>query len=533
MTERVTMTKVEESSRQETGRHRSHQMIAFLSALVFYIVWTVGVATGWTEDVIDPWFGTAPPMTPRSIPGQAAEAFALITHPLVILVVTVGLAWRSLQQRQRRLALALAIAALGFPLWELQRQLVQRPRPETEFVDSVSAGGFGYPSGHMMGATILVWVFVVLSNAERKSARSQWNRRILGFFLIGCAGADQWAMGTQYGSDLIGGLLLGITVASGALWISGVDSITRAWALRALPPELGRRAAVIYNPTKVIDLDLFRRRVAYAMARAGWEPPIWIETQREDSGRSMAHDALAKSVDLVLVAGGDGTVRTVSAELAGSGVPMAIIPAGTGNLLGRNLRIPLDEDEALNIALHGEATAIDIVRWTIDGTATPFVVMAGVGIDAQIMRHTSPTLKRLVKGGAYVFAGILQAKMATFNANVVLDGKLVHNGDAVLTLIGNVGRLQGGIALIPSAKAGDGLLHLLVASRGGIRGLTRMLVSLIHESPESPLKRMSGRRIEVTLDRPVAYQLDGDNQGETISFSAEIEASALQVMAPR
>ncbi|PVU84375.1 hypothetical protein DDP54_00555 (plasmid) [Cellulomonas sp. WB94] len=302
-------------------------------------------------------------MTPRSIPGQAAEAFALVSHPYAVLAVTLALALRSWKQRQRRLTLALVVAALGVPLWELQRALVGRPRPASVFADSVSATGSAFPAGHMVATTILTWVVVTLANVQRTSSRSQWKRRVLGTFLVGCVGTDQWAMGAQHGTDLIGGVLLGVTVASGALWASGVEATTRAWRLHELPPEAAGRAAVIYNPTKILDLDLFRRRVAFAMARSGWDSPLWLETHRDDPGREMTRYALAQGVDRVLVAGGDGTARTVCAELSGSGVPVALIPAGTGNLLGRNLGIPLDEDAALRrgrtgrTARHGAAVS--------------------------------------------------------------------------------------------------------------------------------------------------------------------------------
>jgi diacylglycerol kinase family enzyme len=524
---------VTSTSSGPTGRtRRPRELVGFVLAAALYAAWTAWVVTGGADRVIGPSF-MAPAMSPRSAQGQAAEAFALVTHPYVVLVVTAVLAVRSLQQRQRRLALALGVAAMGIPLWDVQRLMVQRARPESLFSDSVSAAGYGYPAGHMAAATILTWVVVTLANAQRKSPRSQWKRRVLGAFLVGCVGVDQWAMGVHRGPDLVGGVLLGVTVATAALWVSGVEAITRAWRLKELPQRSGRRAAVIYNPTKVLDLDLFHRRVAFAMARSGWDPPVWLETERDDPGRQMARDALAKGVDRVLVAGGDGTARTVCAELAGSRLPIAIIPAGTGNLLGRNLGVPFDEDAALDVALHGEVRAIDLVHWTVDGMETPFMVMAGVGLDAQIMRDTNPALKKVAKAGAYVLAGVQQVRMPPFRATVTVDGQMVHDGDAVMTLVGNVGRLQGGVALIPAAEAGDGFLHVLVAAGGGLRGLVRLLAGIRRDGPSAPLRRVRGTRVEVTLDRPVAYQLDGDTAGEATCFSAEVAPGALLVLVPR
>lgn len=512
-------------------RRRSVERTSFVVALALFSAWTLAVVGG-IGDVVDPWFA-ADHLSPRSVPGQAAEAFALVTHPAVVLVVIVTLAVRSLQQRQRRLALGLAVAASGIPLWAVLSAVYTLDRPTSQLSDSVSAWGHSYPAGHVAAATILTWVTVTLANAQRKSPRSRWKRRVLGGALVALVGVDQWAMGIQRFSDLVGGVLLGVAVAAAALWLSDVEAITRSWQLRELPEAAGRRAAVIYNPTKVLDLDLFRRRVGFAMARAGWEPPLWIETLRDDPGHEMALEALGKGVDRVLVAGGDGTARTVCAALAGSGLPVALVPAGTGNLLGRNLGISLDEDEALDVALGGTVTAVDMVRWTVEETVVPFVVMAGVGLDAQIMRDTNPYLKKVARAGAYVVAGAQQLRMQPFRATVTVDGVVVHDGDAVMALVGNVGRIQGGVALMPAADPTDGVLDVLVASGGGLRGLVRMATRMSRDDDDAPMRRFRGRRVDVVLDRPVAYQLDGDTEGEALAFTAEVVPGALLVMTPR
>ncbi len=502
----------------------------FLGALALYGGWTAAVAAGLT-DTIDRFFGS-PQLQPRSIPGQLAEAFAALTHPVLILLAMLAAAARSYQQRQRRLALALLVAALGIPAWELQRLLLPRARPASLFADSLSAAGSAYPSGHVVAATLLVWVSVTLANAQRKSRRSQWKRRLIGILLLSFAAVDQWAMRTQWSSDLIGGALLGVTAASAALWISGVNLITRARRLRRLTPDLGTRAAVIYNPTKILDLDLFHRRVHFALVRGGWRPPIWMETTSDDAGPGMAQDALQKGVDLVLVAGGDGTVRAVCAELAGTGVPVGLIPAGTGNLLCRNLDIPFDEDQALGVVLRGVPTAIDMIRWSVDGHQQLFTVMAGVGIDAEIMRTTNADLKKIIKAGAYVVAAVQQLAMAPFHARVVIDGELRHDGETVMTLVGNVGRIQGGIDLLPTASPTDGMLDVLIASGHGIRDMARLASGLRRGVDTPTLSHLRGQRVEVVLDRPLAYQLDGDIAGTATSFVAEVLPGALIVMTP-
>ena len=100
----------------------------------------------------------------------------------------------------------------------------------------------------------------------------------------------------------------------------------------------------------------------------------------------MARQAVAEKVDLVIGAGGDGTIRIVADGLAGTGIVMGLVSAGTGNLLARNLDLPLDEAAALEVAFTGHTRSIDLVQVTVDdGEPEHFAVMAGIGVDAVIM----------------------------------------------------------------------------------------------------------------------------------------------------
>lgn len=521
-----------ESTEAGMPLRRRFEPVAFGLALGAFVLWTVGVTSGWADRTVDTWLPTAD-LDPRSYVAQVVEAFALLTNPFFVMVVAAGLSWQAYRRRHRHLAGALAIGAAGIPVWVLVWRLVDRPRPETAFSDSIAAVGPSYPSGQIVSVTILVWVAVTVANAQRRTLSERLTRRLLGALLLILAALAQFLMSTSRLSDVIGGWLFGVMVGAAALWISGVDSISRAWAARASKGVPTRRAAVIYNPTKIDDLETFRRRVAFTMASTGWASPFWLETREDDPGFEMARDAQARDVDRVLVAGGDGTVRAVCAEMAGSEIPVAIIPAGTGNLLGRNLGIPLDEDEALELALVGTPRSVDVVHWTTDAGKDSFVVMAGVGLDAQIMRDTNATLKKVVKGGAYVLAGLQQLGSEQFHAKVTVDGHLVHDGDALMTLVGNVGKLQGGIALLPSASAADGRLHVLVATNEGVSGLKRLGNALRRGGPMPFVRRARGKKVTVEIDREVPYQLDGDTEGTTTSFTAEVEAGALRVVAPR
>src|ERR1700744_3530023 len=155
------------------------------------------------------------------------------------------------------------------------------------------------------------------------------------------------------------------------------------------------RAAGVVNPTKLDDDEAFRKSVRQAMddhgsAERGGGEPLWLETTREDPGRGQAESAVSAGVDLVLACGGDGTVTACAEGVTGTGVPLAIVPMGTGNLLARNMGLPMGMDEALAVALGGVQQPIDAGR--VNGTL--FVVMAGLGLDAQMLSDTSDSLKK-------------------------------------------------------------------------------------------------------------------------------------------
>jgi diacylglycerol kinase (ATP) len=168
------------------------------------------------------------------------------------------------------------------------------------------------------------------------------------------------------------------------------------------PVSQSRRCAVIYNPTKVS--DKFHAPVEEGLQRNGWSNTLWLETAAEDPGRAMTQQAVAEDVDLVIGAGEDGTVR-LSPTGCHTGIPMGLVPAGTGNLLARNLDLPLEEVEAIEVGLSGQVRLIDLVRIAVDDRAPEhFAVMAGIGIDAMIMDETNEDLKDKVGSAAYFVA---------------------------------------------------------------------------------------------------------------------------------
>ena len=166
-------------------------------------------------------------------------------------------------------------------------------------------------------------------------------------------------------------------------------------------------AALVVNPVKA-DAPRLVALLRTLSAEAGWEPPHIIETSVEDPGQEATRTALAQGATAVLVAGGDGTVRAVSETMAGSGVPLSIVPSGTGNLLARNLGLALDSPAtAIDAVFHGDRHPVDIgwaelTRADGDQHEHGFVVLAGIGLDAHMIANTRPGLKKSVGWVAYV-----------------------------------------------------------------------------------------------------------------------------------
>jgi len=297
------------------------------------------------------------------------------------------------------------------------------------------------------------------------------------------------------------------------------------------PTQPIRRCAVIYNPIKVS--GHFRTRVEEALPRYGYDSPLWLETSEDDPGRGMVKQAVEEKVDLVIGAGGDGTIRLVADGLADSDIPLGIIPAGTGNLLARNLDLSLDEATAIEIALGEASRRIDLIKITVDDQQPEhFAVIAGIGVDAMIMNETDPDLKSKIGVGAYVVAAGKAVKRLPMHITVTVDGRRpMRRRHAMVCLVGNVGMLQGGVKLMADAEPDDGLLDLYIASPQRITHWLKVLVRMITRRPQKDdqVDQARGRSITVRIDGTEDYQLDGDAMGECRTFRTEIRPGALVV----
>jgi YegS/Rv2252/BmrU family lipid kinase len=290
------------------------------------------------------------------------------------------------------------------------------------------------------------------------------------------------------------------------------------------------RAAVIINPAKFADVARFRAQVRAAMAERGWDEPVWLATTAADPGEGQARTAVAGGADLVLACGGDGTVTACAAGLAGSGTPLAVIPVGTGNLLARNLGLPLDVRGALGVALAGVSRELDVG----DANGRPFLVMAGLGLDARMLGSTSEPLKKRLGWVAYAVGGLRHLRDRPMRVTLRADGGPPQRRRASAVIAGNVGRLQGGVTLLPGAAPDDGLLDVVMLTATGWAGWLDVAARVLLRRPAGgPVTRGAFRELHIDADRAYPWELDGELMGSTRQLAIAIRPEKLVVRVPK
>ena len=301
--------------------------------------------------------------------------------------------------------------------------------------------------------------------------------------------------------------------------------------------------AIVVNPTKFDDLDEVKRNAAAVAAEAGWAEPRWYETTEEDPGYGQAKEAVRDGATVVCSLGGDGTVRSVVKGLLEerppddvAEVPLGLLPGGTGNLLARNLGLPIDDlAEAFRIALTGTTRRIDVGRASFDdGDVEVFLVAAGVGLDAETMANVDEDVKKKVGWVAYVLAAGKSLVRRGFRVSVTADGHRARSQHAKTVMVGNCGERTAGAQLMPDAEVDDGLLDALVISPRGALGWGAVLLDMAtrHRLGHPSVKRVQAKKVEVLLGHPVEGELDGDAVGQVRAMLCEVHEDALPVRVP-
>jgi diacylglycerol kinase (ATP) len=314
-----------------------------------------------------------------------------------------------------------------------------------------------------------------------------------------------------------------------------------------------KRAAVIYNPIKV-DLAALGALIEAEERTNGWDETLWLETSEDDPGMGPGAEAVEAGVAVIIAAGGDGTVRAVAEGMAGSSVPLALLPSGTGNLLARNLNLTLDDAEhSIHTAFTGDDRAIDLGRIKIrrDDNSVEnhvFLVMAGLGLDAKMLANTDDDLKKKAGWLAYV-----QALGKTFRDKNELRFAYSLNANPARTIrahtiiIANCGSLPANILLLPDAAVDDGEFDVLLLRPEGFIGWVQIFGKVLWENgvlrrtragrammtnEVSALRYVRAKSLSVSLQRAEEIELDGDGFGTARGFDSSVDVGGITVKVP-
>ncbi|MFT4189684.1 MAG: diacylglycerol kinase family protein [Aeromicrobium sp.] len=449
----------------------------------------------------------------------------------LLVVVVAWAAWR----REWRIALWLAASGVIVLIGnQVFKEIVMRERPDQEG-DLHSIGGWSFPSGHSAGAGLLLVVAVMLTIVT--TGRGPKRRALLTLWSVIAAAVavSRVLLGVHYPSDIVAGLAFGSLIALGLWLLVATDANRQPSQLATHTGSGAKRAAVVLNPVKVGDLEDFKDRVRFVASAHGWDEPLWFETTVEDPGYGQSQEALLAGADLIVAAGGDGTVRAVCEEVARTGVAVGVIPHGTGNLLARNLGIPLNARDALDVAFGGQDKAIDLARFKNDaGVETSFLVMAGLGMDAMIMTGVDDDLKKRVGYLAYFVSGLKALRFPGMKVTITVDDGEPTTMRARTVVIGNVGFLQGGLPLLPEALIDDGQLDVVVLGPRRFLGWLGIVWKILTRRKRNTEKfaRFTGRRVRITATSTTPMQLDGDPVESGTEITAEVRPGVVLVRVP-
>lgn len=456
----------------------------------------------------------APGIDPDSTLGWVLRVIAVLTTPIIVyacwVLVAIFLWRRGLRVIATTILVATAAGALGHLII---RAVVSRQRPPSLFEDTLTYENYAFPSGHMTAIALTGALVVFL--VRYLGLRRRWAALAGTAVLI--VALDRWAINAHWMSDLLGGILLGVTATVTAV------ALIRPTRLGATPCGFSldnRRVALVYHP-KRLQRWIAERLVPGAMV---------LPTRADATGDAQARAAVEAGADLILVAGGDGTLRQVASVLVGTSIQVGVLPAGTGNVLAFNLKIPRDIVAATQVALGESTREIDVLTVTFDSRSEICLVMSGAGVDAMALSDSPDALKRVLGTGAYAVGGLRQLGCQPFALGDNQPYE-VNDNQAFMILIGNVSSLGPGLQIFPDGRPDDRQLDVLVASPRDPGEVVGSVLRVLTNKPHHHSIAIGQTDFyEVRFDRPVPCEVDGDVVGEASVMTAR-PGGTLLVMA--
>jgi YegS/Rv2252/BmrU family lipid kinase len=288
------------------------------------------------------------------------------------------------------------------------------------------------------------------------------------------------------------------------------------------------RVAVVAHTDKSFGGGLEELRSV--LTEEGYPDPLWYEVSKSRKAPKRIRRAVTEGADIVFVWGGDGTVQQCIDAVAGTGAVIAILPAGTANLLAANLGIPTDLTEAVRVGLHGQHRPLD--TGSVNGEH--FTVMAGAGFDALMIKGADAGMKDRVGRVAYVWTGARNLNARRVEAVVTVDGRSFFKGSISCVLVGNVSKVVGGIEAFSGAQPDDGLLDLGVVTAKNPLQWTRTLGRVaLGKTEKSPfVETTRGKRFTIRFNRRFPYELDGGARPASKKLRIKVHPSSITICVP-
>jgi diacylglycerol kinase (ATP) len=288
------------------------------------------------------------------------------------------------------------------------------------------------------------------------------------------------------------------------------------------------RVAVVAHSGKSLGGGLAELRDV--LAGEGFTDPLWYEVSKSRKAPRHAHRALAQGAEVIFVWGGDGMVQRCVDAVAGTQAVLAILPAGTANLLAANLHIPTDITEAVRVGLHGDRRRLD--TGSVNGEH--FAVMAGAGFDASMIKQADRGMKDRIGRAAYLYTGARSLTAHRAKASIEVDGARFFKGRVACVLAGNVGKVLGGVEAFHGAQPDDGLLELGVVTAANPAQWARTLGRLaLGDAEKSPFVQVTrGRRFRIRFDRRFPYELDGGARPAVRKLRIKVHPSSVRICVP-
>jgi diacylglycerol kinase (ATP) len=266
------------------------------------------------------------------------------------------------------------------------------------------------------------------------------------------------------------------------------------------------------------------------LAREGFPDPLWYEVTKSREAPEYARRALAQGAEVIFVWGGDGTVQRCIDAVAGTGAVIAILPAGTANLLAANLHVPADLTEAVRVGLHGERRALD--TGSVNGEH--FAVMAGAGFDARMIKEADGGMKDRLGRAAYLYTGARNLGARRVKATIEVDGGRFFKGRISCVLVGNVSRVLGGVQAFSGAQPDDGLLDLgVVTAKNPVEWARTLGRVALGEAGKSPFVEVTrGKKFQIRFGRRFPYELDGGARAAVKKLRIKVHPASIKICVP-